>query len=70
MLFGAQEPKRYQLLFMQKKRNDASSDDLFGVGALCAARACPFSEKKLGQMLSTEFQAMMPLVKASAVGVR
>ena len=36
----------------------------FGVGALCATRGCNFSEEKLGQMLSTEFQAMMLLVKS------
>ena len=40
----------------------------FGVGALCATRMCQFSEEKLGQMLSTEFQAMMLLVKSSAGG--
>ena len=38
----------------------------FGVGALCATRMCQFSEEKLGQMLSTEFQAMMLLVKSQA----
>ena len=36
----------------------------FGVGALCATRVCRFSEAQLGQMLSTEFQAMMLLVKS------
>lgn len=36
----------------------------FGVGALCATRVCQFSEEELGQMLSTQFQAMMGLVKA------
>ena len=36
----------------------------FGVGALCATRVCRFSEEQLGQMLSTEFQAMMLLVKS------
>ena len=35
----------------------------FGVGALCATRMCLFSEERLGEMLSTEFQAMMLLVK-------
>lgn len=39
----------------------------FGVGALCATRVCRFSEEKLGQMLSTEFQAMMLLVKAGGM---
>ena len=38
----------------------------FGVGALCATRMCRFSEEKLGQMLSTEFQAMMLLVRSGA----
>ena len=36
----------------------------FGVGALCATRVCHFSEEMLGQMLSTEFQAMMLLVRS------
>ena len=38
----------------------------FGVGALCATRVCQFSEERLGEMLTTEFQAMMLLVKARA----
>ncbi len=38
----------------------------FGVGALCATRVCQFSEERLGAMLSTEFQAMMMLVKSKA----
>ena len=38
----------------------------FRVGALCATRVCRFSEEKLGQMLSVEFQAMMLLVKSKA----
>ena len=36
----------------------------FGVGALCATRVCHFSEEMLGQMLSTELQAMMLLVRS------
>lgn len=36
----------------------------FGVGALCATRMCHFSKKELGEMLSTEFQAMMMLIKS------
>lgn len=36
----------------------------FGVGALCATRVCRFSEEQMGRMLSTEFQAMMLLVKS------
>ena len=35
-------------------------------GALCATRVWRFSEEKLGQMLSVEFQAMMLLVKSQA----
>lgn len=103
VLFGAKEPKLYQLLFMQEDRNAVSFDDVFGalgptaetcirsiqeehclgaaearllfenvwiytfgVGALCATRMCRFSEQKLGEMLSTEFQAMMLLVRAKA----
>lgn len=101
VLFGAKEPKLYQLLFMQENRNAVSFDDVFGelgptadtcigliraeygmseqeakllfenvwiytfgIGALCATRMCQFSERKLGEMLSTEFQAMMLLVKS------
>lgn len=100
VLFGAQEPKLYQLLFMRENRSAVSFDDVFGelgetaticvetirrdydlseadarrlfenvwiytfgVGALCATRVCHFSVEKLGEMLSTEFQAMMLLVK-------
>ena len=103
VLFGARDPKLYQLLFMQENRTAVSFDDVFGelgptaqtcirliqeeyamreadarllfenvwiytfgVGALCATRMCQFSEEKLGQMLSTEFQAMMLLVKSRA----
>lgn len=103
VLFGAREPKLYQLLFMQENRNAVSFDDVFGelgptaqtcigliqaeygmrereakllfenvwiytfgVGALCATRVCHFSEESLGQMLSTEFQAMMLFVKSKA----
>ncbi len=36
----------------------------FGIGTLCATWMCQFSEEKLGRMLSTEFQAMMLLVKS------
>ena len=101
VLFGAHEPKLYQLLFMQENRSAARFEDVFdelgptakaciallqkeyalaeadakplfenvwiytfGVGALCATRVCRFSEEQLGQMLSTEFSAMMLLVKS------
>lgn len=40
----------------------------FGVGALCATRVCRFSEERLGQMLSTQFQAMMLLIKSGRAG--
>ena len=99
--FGVQEPKLYQLLFMQEHGEAANFDDVFGqlggtaercidaicqdygldaqdaralfenvwiytfgIGALCATRVCRFSPEQLGQMLSTEFQAMMLLVKS------
>ncbi len=101
VLFGAKEPKLYQLLFMQENRSAVSFDDVFGelgptaktciglirkeygmseqeakllfenvwiytfgVGALCATRVCNFPEERLGYMLTTEFQAMMLLVKS------
>ena len=102
--FGLQEPKLYQLLFMQENRGANSFDDVFGalgtaadlcidvlcrdyalsraearalfeavwiytfgVGALCATGVCRFSEERLSQMLTTEFQAMMMLVKSGAL---
>lgn len=105
ILFGAREPKLYQLLFMQENRNAVSFDDVFGelgptaetcivsileeydlnedearllfenvwiytfgVGALCATRVCRFSDKKLGQMLTTEFQAVLQFMKSSKRG--
>lgn len=34
------------------------------VGALCATRGCHFSEAELEKMLTTEFKAVMMLVKA------
>lgn len=103
VLFGAKEPKLYQLLFMQENHNAASFDDvfgalgptaetciqslrnahglteaesrllfetvwiyMFGIGALCATGTCRFSEQRLGEMLSTEFQAMLLFVKPDA----
>ena len=105
VLFGAKEPKLYQLLFMRENRSAVGFDDVFGelgptaeacvalireeyamseaearllfenmwiytfgVGALCATKVCRFSEERLGQMLSTEFQALMLLVKSGAGG--
>lgn len=101
VLFGAHEPKLYQMLFMQENRDLMTFDDVFaglgttadvciqairkdyelsmedarllfqnvwiytfGIGALCATRVGKFSEEELGKMLSTEFQAMMMLVKS------
>ena len=103
VLFGAKEPKLYQLLFMQENHIAASFDDVFGalgptaetciqslrnahglteaesrllfetvwiytfgIGALCATGTCRFSEQRLGEMLSTEFQAMLLFVKPDA----
>ena len=105
VLFGAKEPKLYQLLFMQENQRAVRFDDVFGelgptaeacvallqkeyaltgdeaktlfenvwiytfgVGALCATRVCRFSEERLGQMLSTQFQAMMLLIKSGRAG--
>ena len=102
VLFGAREPKLYQLLFMQENQRAVRFDDVFGelgptaeacvallqkeyaltgdeaktlfenvwiytfgVGALCATRVCRFSEERLGQMLSTQFQAMMLLMRSA-----
>lgn len=104
VLFGARQPKLYQLLFMQENQKNSSFDDIFGelgttadicieaiekdyelsasdakllfenvwiytfgVGALCATRVCHFSEERVGHMLSTQFQAMMLLVKSGAL---
>ena len=101
VMFGVQEPKLYQLLFMQENRNAVTFKDVFGelgdtatlcidaiekdygltseqakvlfenvwiytfgIGALCATRVCHFSEEELSQMLTTEFQAMMMLIKS------
>lgn len=103
VLFGVQEPKLYQLLFMRENVNADSFDDMFGnlgetatlcieaiekdyglspaqakvlfenvwiytfgIGALCATGVCHFSEEELGQMLTTEFRAMMLLIKSGA----
>lgn len=101
--FAVQEPKLYQLLFMQENAGAAGFDDVFGVlgdtadaciaalcgdyglapadarrlfetvwiytfgvGALCATQACRFSEEQLSRMLTTEFQAMLQLVRGPA----
>ena len=99
--FAVEEPKLYQLLFMQENAGAAGFSGMvrilgstadtcmeairrdyglepdearmlfenvwiytFGVGALCATNACRFSPEELGQMLTTEFSAMMCLVKS------
>lgn len=103
VLFGVQEPKLYQLLFMEENRNYEDFDDVFGklgetanvcvesikkdyglkteqakqlfehvwiytfgVGALCATKVCHFSEQQIGEMLSTEFRAMMMLIQSES----
>lgn len=38
----------------------------FGVGALCATRVCRFGQEELGQMLTTQFQAMLRYVKGES----
>lgn len=100
VLFGVQEPKLYQLLFMQENDDALTFDDIygklgatadlcieaichdyslstkdakvlfenvwiytFGIGALCATKACQFSVEELGQMLSIQFQAMINFIK-------
>ena len=35
----------------------------FGMGALCATGVCRFSEEQVSSMLTTEFQAMLTLIK-------
>lgn len=99
--FGLQEPKLYQLLFMQEYAQNTGFEGLFGslgsevevcvqaicadygltepqarrlfeavwvytfgVGALCATRACSFTEAQLGEMLTTQFSAAMLLIKS------
>lgn len=101
VLFAVEEPKLYQLLFMQENSEvrgfrelvprlgstaeacigmirkdygltEAEADLLFenvwvytyGIGALCATRACSFSEEELARMLSTDFLAMITLIKS------
>lgn len=101
ILFGIEEPKLYQLLFMQENQRSASFEDVFGelgktvqrcidaiekdyglnaedarclfenmwlytfgIGTLCATRVCLFSEKRLGELLTTEFQAMMLYIQS------
>lgn len=99
--FSLQEPKLYQLLFMQENHENSGFEGLygalgdeleisirtiredydltdaqarrlfeavwvytFGVGALCATRAGSFTEAQLGEMLTTQFNAVMLLIKS------
>ena len=101
VLFAVEEPKLYQLLFMQENSEVRSFRELFprlgstaeacigmirkdyglteaeanllfenvwiytyGIGALCATRACCFSEEELARMLSTDFLALITLIKS------
>lgn len=96
VLFGREEPKLYQLLFMQEYPDGLTFDDLFGhlgglsresmlslqydyalsphqakfvfenvwiytfgIGALYATGVCRFSDAELGQMLTTQFEAII-----------
>ena len=36
----------------------------FGVGTLCATRMCDFSKERLGEMLTSQFEAVMMLIRA------
>lgn len=36
----------------------------FGIGTLCATGVCHFTNEQLGQMLTTQFQAMLHLIQA------
>ncbi len=104
LLFAREEPKLFQLLFMQENPHAVNFNDVFGelgvtagrcvdaictdyglnnadarllfenvwiytfgVGALCATGVCRFSEAQLSKMLSTEFQAMMMLMKSGGL---
>lgn len=101
VLFAMEDPKLYQLLFMQEDKEDVNFEEVFGrlgptadlsikaveidyglneeqakrlfenvwiytfgVGALCATKACNFSKQMVGQMLTTAFTAMMMLIRA------
>ena len=105
VLFGMQEPKLYQMLYLQEEGEASGFDGVFGrlgttaqmcvdaicrdygmgetrarrlfenvwiytlgVGALCATRACRFSEEELSDMLSTEFRAMLLLLRFEEQG--
>lgn len=36
----------------------------YGIGTLCASRMCTFSEQRLGEMLTSEFTALMMLLRS------
>ena len=55
--FGALTPEQARVLF------EHVWIYTYGVGVLCATRMCHFSNEALGRMLTTQFQAMMLLVK-------
>lgn len=38
----------------------------FGVGAMCAAGMCRFSQERLGDMLTTEFRAMLSFITSDS----
>lgn len=100
VLFGIQEPKLYQLLFMQENEEGHSFEKIygklgptadlcieaiekdyglqkkearmlfenvwiytFGIGALCATGMCHFTKEQVGKLLTTQFQAVMMLVR-------
>ncbi len=63
--FGNQEPKLYQLLFMQEHGNAVTFDDVFGELGDTAKNCIDAIEKDYA--LTTEFQAMMMLIKSEAV---
>ncbi len=99
--FATQEPKLYQLLFMQENSQTVAFDDLFvklgstakesilalendysltesqakhvfrtvwiytfGIGALCATKACSFSTEELSAMLTAQFSAVLAFEKS------
>lgn len=42
----------------------------YGIGALCATNMCRFSEKEIGNMLGTEFLAIMSLIKSGNLHIK
>lgn len=102
VLFGTEEPKLYQFLFMKESKTASNTfDDIFdklgesanlcinaikndyelndndakfffenlwiytyGIATLCATKMCVFPENQISEMLSTQFQAVMVLLKS------